>query len=241
MPEQFTGSAVPPQGAGADRQALLVNGEAKDHSTGRDADGWIIPPPLRQFPQRQPEAEAANQRRLVSVLQAGGWHVNEQATCYDRDGNRFIPDILIWHPDMRSVGAVEVKATIQTDRQAADALKQCYDYTKCKVLATGHRVEWGAVYPLDPEPHGPPMAAAIWGALNFTALHLKVCAFIDETAYCRWRSMTEQQAVRAYNPGRLRLQYKQQHRVWCSENGFVANAKEMLTGKRKVGGSRANG
>lgn len=211
---------------------------AEDRST--DADGWIIPRPRRLSPQKQPPAEAENHRRLVGKLQRAGWHVAEQATCYTRDGEIRIPDILIWHKDLKSVGAVEVKSEIRTTKQAFAALKQCYDYTQCKVLATGHRVEWGAIYPFDPAPHGEIMGGEMWGAASFTAMHLKVCVFIDEPAFKRWEAVMRRgpETVRVFSPERVRLQYKDQHRVWCSDLGFVANAIPMLTGKRQVGGSR---
>ena len=215
------------------------NTAAGGSTVSRDADGWIVPPLLRMAPQKQPPAEAANQRRLVDALKRGGWRTNEHSTCYDRDGNRFIPDILVWHPDLRSVGAIEVKASIDTTRSAFDALKQCFDYTNCKVLATGHRVEWGAIYPFDPAPHGAPMGTEMWGAASFAAMQLKVCVLIDEPAFKRWEGLLNGlDEVRVYSPERIRLQYKAQHRVWCTDNGFVANAADMLTGKRKVGGTR---
>lgn len=208
-------------------------------STARDRDGWIIPGPRRVPPQRQPEAEAANQKRLVDQLKRCGWHIAEQAACYTRDGEARYPDILIWHQDLKSVGAVEVKSKIVDRRSAIDAFKQCIDYTQCKVLATGHRVEWGGIFPFDPATAGERIGSEMWGAAGLAALNFKVCTFLDEPAFRRWDALLKKlDAALVRTPDRIRLQYTDENRVWCTENGFVANAVGMLTGKRKVGGAR---
>lgn len=204
-----------------------------------DDDGWILPSPkLRPPPNAQPPQERENHRRLVDSLTRWGWGVNEHPACYNRDGQMLIPDLVVWHPEIPDLaGAVEVKAHIANDREACDALKQAIDYSTCKVLATGTRIAWAAVYPFDPSgAHtGAPM---MWGALKLASLAFKTAAFIDDEDFRRWQAKERSSADVAWKPNRLLLVYTHCDRIWCTEHGFNGNAAGMLGGKRQVGGRR---
>lgn len=203
-----------------------------------DGDGWLLPSPrFRPPPNAQPEAERDNQAKLVGILRASGWGINQHPTCYTRDGEIRIPDVVVWHPQIPNLaGAVEVKASIADDRDACDALKQAIDYSRCKVLATGTPISWAAIYPFDPSADSA-RSAMMWGALKLASLAFKTAAFIEDADFRRWQA-SEARGSGRWNAGRLLLVYTECNRVWCTEHGFVGNAVEMLSGKRKVGGRR---
>lgn len=224
----------------AGKQASLSNGDtalierAPPRGYGRDAEGWLIPP-LSAIPPvpDQSIAERTRQNRLVTALERCRWQTVIQPACYGRDGEVRRPDVVAWHPDIPGlVGAVEIKGAIADDRQAADALKQGYDYTQCKVLATAQRIGWAGVYPFQPPPD-PIAAARMWGAAKLAALNLKTLTFIDD------ESGGPVLALPGFEDcGRILLLYTSENRCWCTDRGFVANAAEMLGGRRQVGGQR---
>lgn len=200
-------------------------------SNNLDSEGWRIPLPPWPPSSSHSDAERTNHIRIAGILRSHGWLVTEYPRAYSRDGGRFVPDLLVQHPDTLAVpGVIEVKAQIGTVRDFADAAKQAIDYTHCKELATGRRIGWAAVYPFCPKDDK--AMAEMFGALSFSGVAFKCGAFIDGD-YAK-----EAGLISLYRREDLLFFYKREQRIWSTESGFVADASNMLLGKRKIGGQR---
>ena len=195
-----------------------------------DAEGWTLPKRRQAPPSAPSPAELANQKKIATLLRRSGWDTEEWVHCYDRDGRTFVPDLVVLHPDrLAEPGVIEVKAEIRDLRAFIDAAKQAIDYTGAKVLATGARIRWAAVYPFEPDAE---TADAMWGALAMAGVAFKCGAFLDGDVA---RSIG---LISRGRPDKLCLFYKREQRVWCDAYGVTTDTANMLTGKRRIGGQR---
>lgn len=172
---------------------------------------------------------------LIAKLERHGWQCQREV---ELDSGRFRADVLIRHPLLPWAGVVECKAQIKEVGQATAALKQASDYIG-RHIHGGEFVRFAAVCPWQPpaEAHCG-TGCAMWGMLHIMAHQFKVFAFASDETVRRYEQAKGKRNLLRFDGDRLLLLRNQEARVWCSKEGFVANAAHVLGGKRQIGGAR---
>lgn len=172
---------------------------------------------------------------LITILERTGWQCTPEVSL---PGKRLRPDLVIHHPYLPFPGIVECKPRIAEAAEASAALKQASDYIGNR-LPNGEIITFGVVCPWQPPAQAECGSGCVmWGMLSIMSTQFKVFAFISDEHYARYQLAKGKRDNLRFNGQRLRLMLNDQTRVWCSEQGFVTNAIQILGGKRQMGGSR---